>query len=84
MTVTPSLAPVITVSDHAVLRYLERVHGLDVAHFRSHIAALVTRGVEHGAVGVITEDVKFVLSGAVVVTVLEPHMHTRLPRERAR
>lgn len=69
--------PVVT--DHAVLRYLERAHGLDVEHFRAHIRELVTLGAAAGATGVIVEGVKFVLEGDTVVTVLERNMRLRPP-----
>ncbi len=65
------------VTDHAVLRYLERAHGLDVEHFRAHIRELVTRGAAAGATGVIADGVKFVLQGDTVVTVLERTWHSR-------
>lgn len=65
------------VSDHAVLRYLERAHGLDVQFFRDHIADLTARGVEHGAIAVGIEGVKFILDGAVVVTTLGRHARVR-------
>lgn len=59
------------VTDHAVLRYLERVHGLDVDFFRGVIAAQVAEGVRYGATAVHVDGVKFVLVGASVVTVIE-------------
>lgn len=65
------------VTDHAVLRYLERAHGLDVEFFRGHIAALTSTGVTNGATGVKVEGVNFVLQGETVVTVLEHHWHSR-------
>lgn len=58
------------VSDHAVLRYLQRAHGLDVDWVRDHIAELCSNGVRYGATAVAAEDVKFVLvDGKVVSTV---------------
>jgi hypothetical protein len=65
------------VTDHAVLRYLERAHGLDVEFFRSHIATLTAAGVQHGATGVKVEGVNFVLQDETVVTVLEKGWHSR-------
>lgn len=59
------------VTDHAVLRYLERVHGLDVDYFRGVIADQVADGVRYGASAVQVDGVKFVLVGARVVTVVE-------------
>jgi hypothetical protein len=59
------------VTDHAVLRYLERRHGLDVDFFRDHIASLCANGVRYGAFSVVTEEVKFVLVDGKVVTTLQ-------------
>ena len=64
------------VTDHAVLRYIERAHGVDVEALRAHIAGLVRRGVQEGGSAVVVEGVKFVLEAEVVVTVLRrqwPH-----------
>lgn len=59
------------VTDHAVLRYLERSHGLDVKAAREHIASLCANGARYGAHTVAVEDVKFVLVGATVVTTVK-------------
>jgi len=64
------------VTDHAVLRYIERAHGVDVEALRAHIAVLVARGVAEGGSAVIVGGVKFVLERETVVTVLDrrwPH-----------
>ncbi|MBW8320630.1 MAG: hypothetical protein K0M49_02415 [Arenimonas sp.] len=68
---------IVEVTDHAVLRYLERAHGLDVEFFRLHIRELVLRGAEVGASGVIVENVKFVLQNGSVVTCLDKGMKSR-------
>lgn len=60
-----------SVTDHAMLRYLERTQGVDIAAIRRHIAGRVARGVEHGGSAVIVEGVKFVLVENRVVTVLD-------------
>lgn len=72
------------VTDHAVLRYLERAHGLDVEFFRRHIAGLVASGITHGATGVLVENVKIVLVENKVVTVLEKDWHSRDLRSNAK
>lgn len=59
----------VVVTDHAVVRYLERARGMDIDPIRRHIADLAARGVEAGATGVIIEDVKLILVQATVVTV---------------
>ena len=42
----------IRVSDHAILRYLERAHGLDVEAVRDHIAGRMVNGARLRAAGV--------------------------------
>lgn len=59
----------VVVTDHAIVRYLERARGIDIDPIRRHIADLAVRGVEAGATGVIIEDVKLILVQATVVTV---------------
>lgn len=59
------------VSDHALLRYIERAHGVDVEALRAHVAGLVQKGVDLGAPLVVVEGVRFVLDGKRVVTVLQ-------------
>lgn len=63
--------PLPSVTDHAVLRFIERAHGVDIDGIRRHIARQVARGVERGGVAVIVEGVKFVLVEHRVVTVLD-------------
>lgn len=62
--------PLPSVTDHAVLRYLERAKGVDIEGTRRHIAGLVQRGVAREGVAVIVEGVKFVLNENHVITVL--------------
>jgi len=57
------------VSDHAVLRFLERCHGLDVEVIRAQIRESVQTGVRYGASAVIADGVKYVLREETVVTV---------------
>lgn len=63
------------VSDHAVLRYLERRHGVDVEAVRRHLAGLAVNAAELGAVAVRVEAVRLFLReegigpGRVLVTV---------------
>lgn len=66
----------VNVTDHAVLRYLQRARGVDVEAVRRHVAELATNGARLGATGVTIENVKLVLryrdGAAHVVTALEP------------
>ena len=61
------------VSDHALLRYLERVEGVDVAAARRAIARTCRVGVEHEAAGVVANGFRFKLNGCTVTTVFEAH-----------
>ncbi|MCO5083375.1 MAG: hypothetical protein M9955_17175 [Rhizobiaceae bacterium] len=57
------------VSDHAVLRYLERVVGLDVEALRAQIALDCARA--QGAPCVRTEHARYLVRGRLVVSVLD-------------
>ena len=57
------------VSDHAVLRYLERVHGVDVDAIRLAVHAICADGIERGASAVRVDGRAYVIRLGVVVTV---------------
>lgn len=57
------------VSDHAVLRYLERVVGLDIARLRAEMADACRNSA--GAPCVRVEGVRYIVRGSSVVTVLD-------------
>ena len=63
------------VSDHAVLRYLERVGGFEIDRLRAEIAERVGQNYADGATNVIIEGFRYVVEtgdrGPVVVTVFE-------------
>lgn len=61
--------PLHSVSDHAVLRYLERVEGVDVEACRMKIGHMVDRGMALGAVGVVIGPFVFRIENRCVVTV---------------
>ncbi len=61
----------IPVTDHAVLRYLERVEGMDIERVRREIGARVDRAADMGACGVIIDGVNYKIDGGVVATVLK-------------
>lgn len=66
-----------TVADHAVLRWLERAHGLDVNACRRHLSGLAVNAARLGAVGVTIDGVKLVLRDNKVTTVLKGSWHSR-------
>jgi len=63
--------PAVTVTDHAILRWLEREHDIDVEAIREHLAGLAANGARLGAAGVKIGKVKLVLRGAIVTTALK-------------
>jgi hypothetical protein len=76
------------VSDHAVLNWLEKVEGVDVAGIRRRIAKAARNAVEQRASGVRVEGVTFKLEyGAitpVVTTTLSPRARPHLAQPRRR
>lgn len=50
----------LSVTDHAVIRYMERALGINVGVLRAHIAGLAENGAELGAVGIKIEHYKIV------------------------
>ena len=68
----------IRITDHAVLRYLERVKGVDVAAARAEIAARVAVAADHpGATGVLSGGFRFTLGTDAVITVVPVHQNKR-------
>lgn len=74
------------VTDHAVLRWLQRVEGVDVDAIRRRIHKSALIGAEHGAANVVKDGVRFVLvyhpaETRVVTTVSKQvRSHLSLPR----
>lgn len=64
------MKPRALVSDHALLRYMERVLRIDVEALRLDVARIVEVGVEHGASGVQAGGYSYKLDGARVTRVL--------------
>lgn len=60
----------IRVTDHAVLRYMERAMGLQVETVREHILETCVHAAAFGAVAVKAEGLKFVIQDNVVVSVV--------------
>lgn len=72
------------ITDHAVIRYLERVKGVDVDALRHEIGKLVTHGVEQGACGVTVAGFNYRIEGGCVVTVQSGGRHDRRLGRRPR
>lgn len=63
---------IIRVTDHALLRHLERVEGIDVDAIRVKIAAKVDTTAAHvGVTGVLVDGFRYVLDQGRVVTVMK-------------
>lgn len=58
------------ISDHALLRYMERVHEIEVAAMRRYMATMVDGALENGARHVRIDGVWFAVKGGRVATVL--------------
>lgn len=61
--------PPVHVTDHSVLRYLERVRGIDVEAVRTEIAAITEVAVQSGACGLNTDGMSYRFENGAVVTV---------------
>ncbi len=75
------------VTDHAVLRYLERAKGIDIEAVRLELGHVVDRAVELGAGGAIIDGIRYVLDGPTIITctfVKEIPLRGRANRRRAR
>jgi hypothetical protein len=61
------------ISDHALLRFIERILGIDVDALRGRILTQgVVAAIKAGASAVEVEGVKFVVKRGVIVTTLAP------------
>jgi hypothetical protein len=63
-----------TVTDHAVLRFLERACDVPVEAIRAAIAECCARGAAAGAPYIRIGRVRFVMKGDMVVTTLDKEM----------
>lgn len=76
-------AMVPTISDHALLRYIERIHGVDVEAMK---AALLTEtvvlAIRSGATAVKSPAGTMVIKGSTVVTFLDPEMRPKRKTQR--
>jgi len=76
-------AVVPTITDHALLRYMERVHGIDVAALKADLLsdALVS-AIKAGATAMQTPEGTFVINGASVTTFLSKEMRPKRKTKR--
>jgi hypothetical protein len=64
-----SRRPPVDVSDHAVLRWLERIEGVDIQAIRRRIQRSAEIAEDYGAPAVIVGAARLVIHNGVVVTV---------------
>lgn len=63
-------AMVPTVTDHALLRYIERVHGVDIEAIRAAILTpVVVTAIKNGAAAVRSDECRYTIKDMSVVTV---------------
>ena len=62
--------PAVPVTDHCVIRYMERVMGLDIEGVRHKIADDLAPAVRMGAVGLTKDGFNYRISNGAVVTVM--------------
>lgn len=71
------------ITDHAVLRFLERVKGVDLAAVRAEMATPeVCAAVKAGARSVITQGHALVIENGTIITVLGPGMRPNRRKRR--
>jgi len=61
--------PDVIVTDRAILRYLEKIEGVDMRPIRRRIEKAARLAIEHGASGVTVEGVTYKLDETRVTTV---------------
>ncbi len=57
------------ITDHALLRYLERVVGIDMAVHRATMEAKTQEAVERGACALVSEGFRYAIRDQAIVTV---------------
>lgn len=62
--------PTPLITDHAMLRYLERVVGIDVAAHRHEVERRVSLAVELGASALVSDGFRYTISDFRVTTVM--------------
>lgn len=72
------------VTDHALLRWMERIRGMNLDMMRAEIALTCADALQAGATSLITPEGTFVFDGGKIVTVLEPGNRAGRARTMAR
>lgn len=74
----------VPVTDHAVLRWLERACGIDVEAVRAAISGCCDRGVDARAQVIVVDQVKFIVVDGVIVTTLHKRWRARAEKKSCR
>lgn len=74
----------LTITDHCLVRYLERAMGLNMDMVREHIRTICATPAAFGAVAVRSEGLKFVIKDNSVVTVTRDISRSDAVKERKR
>lgn len=74
----------VPVTDHAVLRWVERACGIDVEAVRAAISGCCGRGVEARAEVIVVDQVKFIVVDGVIVTTLHKRWRARTEKKSCR
>lgn len=76
-------AMVPTISDHALLRYIERTCGVDIASLKAELLTdTVVLAIKSGATAVKSPVGTMVIKGSTVVTFLDPEMRPKRKTQR--
>lgn len=73
----------ITVTDHALVRYLERVHNVDMDFFRRCAASECEEAAATGATSVKIGDHWFIIKNMTLITVLDQDQHPKARDRKA-
>lgn len=69
----PPLPADVRVSDHAILRLIERKYNIDVEELRREILQpTVVAALRMGAKGIVHEGLEYVLANKTVITIIKP------------
>lgn len=76
-------AVVPTITDHALLRYMERVHGIDIAALKADLLnGPLVNAIKAGATAMKTQEGTFVINGSSVTTFLGSDMRPKRRTKR--
>lgn len=72
----------VEVTDHALIRWLERVHGIPMEEFRKKLADVVRPSIKAGAIGLQRDGMLYTLVGPTLVTVTPGRRNYRITQQQ--